>query len=332
VEFTNIIVSAGQTITVTVEPGADDFAVISGMQIAAVGPPLIIPVSSEIANVNQEVFITNYVYTANEPVSFTLGSNAPAGARIAANGIFRWTPTLERGSTTNLITIWATDSSSPPLSNSMTFSVIVGPCVEVSIGSSVAQTEMSTCVPVNVVASVGLTNLSFTLAYANGFLTNWTISPSNSVVASATANTVDPSHTQFNFGVQSGQILQGSTVIGSIYVDTLPGASAFVPLAVANISATASDSSAVTDLIGQSGRVVVVGSRPLLEPSLGINSSRLLTFYGNSGSSYHLLTATNLNAGGTWSTIQSVTLSNLSQIINLGGATNPMQFFRAVQP
>ena len=213
----------------------------------------------------------------------------------------------------------------------MTFSVIVGPCVEVSIGSSVVQAGQSTSVPVNLVASVGLTNLSFTLAYPSGFLTNWNITPSNSAVATSTANTVDASHTQFNFGVRGGQVLQGSSVIGSICLETLPGASTFVPLTIANMGATASNNSPLTNLIGQSGRVVVIGSQPLLEASLGTNSSRLLTLYGNSGVSYNLLTTTNLNAGSSWSTAGSATLTNLFQVINLGGATNQMQFYRAVQ-
>jgi len=332
VGFTNVSVSAGQPIAVTVQPGAGGYAVLSGLQIEAVAPLVINVVSNQFVNAHQEVVITNFASSSRGAVSFTLALGAPAGAMMRPNGIFTWTPACEQGSTTNLITVWARDSSSPPLSNSMTFSVIVGECVEISIGSSVAQTGQSTCVPVSLVATVGLTNLSFTLAYPSGFLTNWSVAPSNSAVASATANTVDPSHTQFNIGVQSGQVLQGSTVIGSICLDTLPGNSAFVPLAIGNMGATASDNSPVTNLIGQPGRVVVIGSQPLLEASIGTNSSRALTLYGNSGASYRLLTTTNLNGGGSWSTAGSATLTNMLQVFNFGGATNQMQFYRAVQP
>ena len=38
VEFINVIVFAGQTVTITVEPGASGYAVLSGLQIASVGP------------------------------------------------------------------------------------------------------------------------------------------------------------------------------------------------------------------------------------------------------------------------------------------------------
>jgi hypothetical protein len=213
----------------------------------------------------------------------------------------------------------------------MTFSVSVGECVEVSVGSNVVQAGQSTCVPVSLVSTVGLTNLSFTLAYPSGFLTNWNVTPSNSAVDSAVANTADPAHTQFTFGVQSGQTLQGTSVLGSICLDTLPGASAFVPLTVTNIGAVASNNSPATNFIGQMGRVVVIGSQSLLEASPGTNSSLTLTLYGNPGVSYDLLTTTNL-MGSSWSTVGSVTLTDLFQVIGLGSATNQMQFFKAVQP
>jgi hypothetical protein len=305
---------------------------VSVVALPTNSPPLVISSSNRFVEANQGVIVTNYAYSANGPISFTLASNAPAGASITTNGVFKWAPTCEQGSTTNLITVWVTDSSTPPLSNSMTFSVIVGSCVEVSVASSVVQAGQSACLPLNLVATVGLTNLSFTVAYPSGFLTNWNVSPGNSVIASATANTVDASHTQFTFGVRQGQVLQGASDIASICFDTLPGTSAFVPLAVAGIVATVSNNSPVTNLIDQGGRVVLISSKSLLELSPGTNSSRTLTLYGNPGVSYDLLSTTNLIQSSPWSMVESVTLTNLFQVINLGKATNQMQFFKAVQP
>jgi hypothetical protein len=320
--------------TDTSVPAYDTSVALDAVSVVALptnSPPLIINVSNQTVNVNRGVVVSNYAYSANGPISFALASNAPTGASITTNGIFSWVPTCGQGSSTNLITVWVTDSSIPPLSNSMTFSVSVGECVEVSVGSNVVQAGQSTCVPVSLVSTVGLTNLSFTLAYPSGFLTNWNVTPSNSAVDSAVANTADPAHTQFTFGVQSGQTLQGTSVLGSICLDTLPGASAFVPLTVTNIGAVASNNSPATNFIGQMGRVVVIGSQSLLEASPGTNSSLTLTLYGNPGVSYDLLTTTNL-MGSSWSTVGSVTLTDLFQVIGLGSATNQMQFFKAVQP
>ena len=61
----------------------------------------------------------------------------PAGAAITTNGLFRWTPACDQGSSTNIITIWATDVQYPSVSNYMTFLVTVGDCVELGVGSAV---------------------------------------------------------------------------------------------------------------------------------------------------------------------------------------------------
>jgi hypothetical protein len=337
VDFTNAIVKAGQTITITVKPGVGGYAVLSGLQMAALnlpanGGPLIVSNSTQFVNANEEIGVTNYAFTTNGPLSFTLASNAPEGSRITMDGIFRWLPTCEQGSSSNLITVWATDSSTPPLSNSSTYGVVIGPCVEVNIGSGVVQAGQSTCLPVSLVSSLGLTNLGFTLAYQSGFLTNWNIARSNSLVAGATARTVDGSDAIFNVGVKGGQVLLGSNVIGSICMDTLPGASAFVPLDVVNMGTAASNNTPITNVTVQFSRVVVIGPEPLLDASLGSNSTRLLTVYGNPGVSYDLLTTTNLSDKNSWIPAGSVILTDLFQVINLGGATNQMQFFRAVEP
>jgi hypothetical protein len=299
-------------------------------QIASLA--ILTPPSNQFVNVNQTVTVTNYASSPNGPVSFTLASNAPAGASITTNGVFTWEPTCEQGSSTNLITVWATDSSKPPLSNSMTFAVIVGDCVEVSVGSSVVLAGQGTCVPVSLLTTVPLTNLNFTLAYPSGFFADWIVTPSNSSIASAAAKTVDPFHTQLNFGVQSGQVLQGASVIGLICLETMPGASAFVPLAVTNINAIASGNSPATNLLSQNGRVVVIGPQSLLEASLDASLNPLLTLYGHPGVTYDVLSTTNLLDRGSWRTLGNLTLSDLFQVISLGGATNQMQFYRAVEP
>ncbi len=334
VEFSNVSVSTGQVVTITASPGASPYSFISGMQMMPFvlptnASPLVVSIPNQFVNVNQGIIVTNYAFSTNGPISFTLASSAPAGATVTTDGVFSWEPTCEEGSTTNPITVWVTDSSRPPLSNSMTFSVVVGECVQVSIGSSVMQAGQSTCVPLNLVASVGLTNLSFTLSYPGGFLTNWNVTPSNSVVSSSSAQTTDSSHTQFNFDVLSGQVLRGTTLLGSICLDTLPGASAFVPLAVGNMAAVGPNNSPVTNLIGQTGRLVVIGSQSLLEASLDTNSNRILTLYGNPGVSYELLSTPNLTS--PWLPIANVTLTDLFQNISLANTTNQAQFFKAVQ-
>ncbi|MEI9960360.1 MAG: putative Ig domain-containing protein [Limisphaerales bacterium] len=56
-------------------------------------------------------------------LTFTLGSGAPAGASITANGQFFWTPA--NVPQTNSITIVVTDNGMPAASASRTFTIIV---------------------------------------------------------------------------------------------------------------------------------------------------------------------------------------------------------------
>jgi hypothetical protein len=280
----------------------------------------------------QELVITNYAFSNIGTISFTLAPNTPPGADLTTNGVFTWAPTCEQGSTTNLITVLATDSSDPAVSNSMTFTVIVGDCVQVSIGSSVQQVGHSTCVPVNLYTTASLTNLNFTLVDPTGHFTNWSITATNAMIGSASAERVDPLHVRFNIAAQTGQILRGSNSIGSICADVLPGPSAFVPLEPSNLGAEGPENSPITNFFLQAGRVVVIGPQSLLDAIPGGNPSRALTLYGNPGMNYNLLSATNLAGTVSWSVVRSVTLTDLFDIITLGGNTNQMQFYKADQP
>jgi hypothetical protein len=79
VEFNDVKITNGEGVGITVLPGTGGYAVLSGLQIEPV---------AYLASVNQEVVINSYLFRSNPPVSFTLGSNAPAGASITTNGIF----------------------------------------------------------------------------------------------------------------------------------------------------------------------------------------------------------------------------------------------------
>ena len=65
VEFTNVNVFSGQKVTITVEPGASQYAILSGLQIKAAGLPLIAPVSNQVVNVNQKLHLTNHADSPN---------------------------------------------------------------------------------------------------------------------------------------------------------------------------------------------------------------------------------------------------------------------------
>lgn len=61
-----------------------------------------------------------------QPLTFTLEPGAPSRATIdPATGAFSWTPSEEQGPSTNTITVRVTDTSSPPLTATRSFTVVV---------------------------------------------------------------------------------------------------------------------------------------------------------------------------------------------------------------
>jgi hypothetical protein len=290
-------------------------------------PPDITPVANQTIADGQSVIITNQAQVATQPVTFSLGGSAPDGASITTNGIFEWAPTCAQGSSTNLITIWATDSSSPPLSNSITFSVIVGQCVQVGIGSTIMQVGQTGGVSVTLLSTVGLTNLNWTLVAPFNRFTNWAFVSSNAAVAASFVQPVNSSQTFFSLNTTDGQTLQSPSQLGTIYLTALPGSSAFLSLVASNILGTKSDGSFVGNIAGQPGQVVVIGAQPLLQAGRVSNSTPMLTLYGNPGTNYEFLYSTNL-VSTNWQSAGSVLMTNLQQeyIIN---QTAPQMYFRA---
>ena len=261
------------------------------------------------------------------PITFSLGASAPAGASIKTNGIFSWVPSCAQASTTNLITIWATDNYSIPLSNSVSFVVVVSECLEVGVGSTVMQIGTTSSVPVSVISTLGLTNLSFAVAYPTNRFTNWVMTVSNSAIGTALVQSLDPSQTLFSLAASNGQTITGPALLGSLSFKALPGDSAFVPLTPANVVGTKTEGSAVGNSSGQAGRVVVIGREPLLEAWMASNSTLMLTIYGNPGTNYQVAYSTNLTVPN-WQPDFSVLMTNLFESVPVD-QTAPQLFYRA---
>ena len=294
-------------------------------------PPVITQVTNMVVSPGKSVA---FRVEASDPngyqLSYSLAAGEPAGVMIdSTNGSFSWSPTCAQGTSTNQISVWVADNAVPPLSNSMTFFITVGDCVQVGVGSTVVQTGQSTTVPVNLFTTVGLTNLSFSLAYPTNRFTNWIISATNPAIATGTVQLLGPSNTFFVLTTKSGQLLQGPTVAGSITFSALPGSSAFIPLAINNVTGTKADGLPVGNISGLPGRVVVIGAQSLLEAWLSTNQHRMLTLYGNPGSSYEVDYSTNL-ARANWQYAWLVPMTNLFEVFAANGLL-PQLFYRAVE-
>ena len=337
---TNTVAAPGNSTTNTVAaPGnSTNAGSVNGggglISIPPASPPVFVAVPDQSVNVGFALLVTNVVIETNVPpreITFSLGSDAPAGASISSNGVFGWAPAREQGSTTNLITVWAVDDGTPALSNSVSFTVTVGACVEVTVGSSAVLVGNNTSVSVTLFSTVGLTNLNFSIATLAGRFDNWSFTSGNPVAAAA-VQASDPSQPQFRFAIPNGQTAPGTTSLGTISVQSLAtGDSTFAPLTLSNIVATASDNTPVGSVFVSSGRVALIAAQPMLEASFTNGATRVLNLYGNPGFNYMVMSTTNLSAPANWTTFTNFTLIAPVHSITPGTVAGQMEFFRAAR-
>ena len=204
---------------------------------------------------------------------FSLGDGAPDGASVnATNGIFQWKPTCSQASRSYPITVWVSDTGNPNLLDATSFTVAVSECVVPSLGTVVLRAGDSGQVPVHLLSTVALTNLTMTVDAPAGRLTNLSIEP---IVSPICAATLVPSPTNLVAGQDvfdlslttcAGQFLIGTQQVAWLHftaVSNLP--SAFVDLNLDNTVGYQQDGTPVRNFAPQSGRLVVVGEEPLLQ-------------------------------------------------------------------
>ena len=95
------------------------------------------PVLAAFPNLTNHVGATiSFTASATDPdlpggsLSYSLDPGAPAGAVVnSATGLFQWTPSAP---STNTLTLRVTDNGTPALSDTQSFTIVVGPAIRVT--------------------------------------------------------------------------------------------------------------------------------------------------------------------------------------------------------
>ena len=262
-----------------------------------------------------------------------MGAGAPAEAIIdTVNRVptLMWTPTTADCSTTNQIWIQITDQTTPSLSTNQLVVVIVQDYLNVALGSGRVQSGQNVALPLSVTSSDGVTNMTFTVNVVSNRFLNPTLSGVSSVVGSSSLQN-QGTNLLITIQAAAGQVLQGSTVLAQLNLQTVPVQhSAFVQLPVNITSGTKPNGTIYANPVGTAATVAVVGDVPLLQAGAINGSSISLNLLGKVGTSYQLLSSTGMPGSSSWVPMFTYTQTNVSQPFNLL-ATNPMMIYRLLQ-
>jgi RHS repeat-associated protein len=264
--------------------------------------------------------------------SFNLEEPFPAGVTLnPTNGVLRWALSCANASTTNIITVWVTDTGNTNLTDAIRYTVVVGECVVPSLGQIVLRTGEGGGVPVNLISAVPLTNLTMTVEGPTERLRDFWVEP---IVPEICTNFVAPLSNSLH--LLSLTTCQNQWLIGTQQVAWLHftaasnQSSAFVHLKLDNISGFRPDGSSVLNFAPQSGRVVIVGAEPLLEALCTVTNQVLLLQYALPDWTVFLEWTTNLPPSG-WQRSNGVIQTNLVQQGAVLPPNGSSLFFRAVR-
>jgi hypothetical protein len=294
-------------------------------------PPAILPV---IARRIPEGVLFTLPMLATDPdlpantLTWSLGS-APVGSAInPSSGVFTWTPTILQGPSSNQVQIIVTDNGTPPLSTTQVVTIVVldslGDFV-VKPGNATILSGETNSVPVTLVAGVDIASLQFNLTTDDSRLTNLTLINPGATVASATLIPSGSNRVSLQFAALSGQTFPAGSALAQLEFNMRTGVhSGFVWLQPINLTGTRSSGAALTNGMGNAGRIVAVDNKPILEVTPG--SAPNLLLYAWPGVTYQLETRTNLF--DSWNAFIPVNQSNRVSSIVLSNLP-AMQFFRA---
>jgi hypothetical protein len=294
------------------------------------------PVLEAITNRNVgEGQVIQFLASASDPdlppqaLMFSLGAGAPAGASIdPVTGRFFWRPTSLQGPNGYPIRVVVTDNGLPSLSATQTFIVGVRdtlPDVVVSVEGVSMLTGATSSVPIRLDSGLLVTNLSFDIDVLPARLTNLVLQAPSIDVLGSTWQTLGGGRYRASLVLRPAPSTN-RTLVRLGFTAEGGSQSGFVNLIPTNVAAVLSSGLPVANTAGRPGRVILVGSVPVLVDAGA--AARAVYLHGLAGTNYVIEGTTELGPDADWQPVVSVLLSNNVQFVPLPPNTTPA-FYRA---
>jgi hypothetical protein len=296
-------------------------------------PPLTPLTNVTIAPYSTFTYAIPVPFPGTNGILYRLEPGAPVNANLVQHGgiaVFTWMPTSSHASTTNLITVRATDTENPGLTTNLLFAVTVTDYLAVMPCASTVEAGTQAVLPFHLVSSEPVTSLTFTVSWPSDALANPSLTlASNSIFGSSLQ--VQGTNLQITLTAGAGLSLVGSNHIGTLDFSASPNQlSSFVPIRTTVLSATKPDGKPFVGLFPGLGEIVVVADHPLLRALAGTDSARMLNLYGRVGATYRLQYATNSLSNLVWQHLLTYAQTNVVQSLAID-SSNPAIFYRLEQ-
>ncbi|HWD17882.1 MAG TPA: CARDB domain-containing protein [Verrucomicrobiae bacterium] len=264
-------------------------------------------------------------------LTYSLLPGAPTGATIdPATGAFQWTPTPAQANTTNQITIKVADNGNPQQTATQSFTVVVQNNLQLLIGSAIVYGGSSSNVAIGLNAETTLTNLTFLVTVPTNLFSSLALQANTPQLAAASILPAGSNIWQVKLAANPGQTFGAMPQMAFLNF-TASNQSAIVPLSAQAMQPANADGSTPTNIVAEAGRIVIVGSTPLIEALTfgpATNHQRSLTLYGFPGSSYAIQSSPDLVH---WTDAFRVPLTNMTEVLtNLNNKLGSL-FLRADQ-
>ncbi len=206
--------------------------------------------------------------------------------------------------------------------------------LSVTVGSSVVRAGQVAGVPITANTSASVAGMDLLLDIPDGHLSGLTLQSLTPELDPATSSVISQGGTSWlvRLRARSGQSVSGAKQLAQLTGLAIAWqTSAFVPLRITGFTGIHSDSSSVKNLTAQSGRFVIVGAQPLLEPWSSPNGARNLTLYGIPGVPYGIQSTPALAGQTAWNDLNHFVATSLVTSFATGVATPLNAFFRALE-
>jgi hypothetical protein len=317
------------------QPSMSATGTVQVVLVVVANPPVLAAISNYTIADGTLLTFTSTATDDTMPVrtlAYSLKAGAPNGATInPTTGAFQWRPTPQQAPSTNQISVIVADNGTPSLSATQTFQVIVRSTQSeflLSVGTTNVLAGNASSVPINLVGSLPLTNLTVKLQSTAGSLTNFTLSAVSPEVLSTLVQFTGSNQYSLNLTLDPSQISANSRTLAQLNFAAPPQAhSAIVPLNVSQLAGGELDGSAAPKPGTSSGQVFLIAREPILYAST-IGGARSVTLYGKPWASYEMDYTT--NAGANWTEMMRVPMTNTFQTMNVGTSL-PQVFYRALE-